>query len=118
LRNTSCDKLVSDSFARVRRVISPALTYSHHCINKYSAFILIFGEFFKSAENPCRKRFDINPETSRRYISGTVRYIATILATDVPRVTVYFLYFLTDFCFESLFLGNFLAAFRDIFERE
>jgi hypothetical protein len=39
---------------------------------------LIFGDFVKSAGNPCRKRFDINPETSNRHISGTVTDIATI----------------------------------------
>jgi hypothetical protein len=39
--NTSCDKLFFDSFVRVGRVIKPALTYSHHCINK-SAHLAYF----------------------------------------------------------------------------
>jgi hypothetical protein len=79
---------------------------------------LIFGEFVKSAENPCRKRFDINPETSSRHISGTVTDIATILQSGVPRATVYFP---ADFYFESfngLFLANFLRLFATFFERE
>jgi hypothetical protein len=49
-----------------------------------------FGKFEKSAENPCRKRFDINPETSSRHTSGTVTDIATIFQTGVSRATVNF----------------------------
>jgi hypothetical protein len=77
---------------------------------------LIFGEFVKSAENPCRKRFDINPETSSRHISGTITDIATILQTGVPRATVYFS---VDFYFQSFngLFGEFFAAFRDFLER-
>jgi hypothetical protein len=68
---------------------------------------LIFGEFVKRAENPCRKRFDVNSETSSRHISGTVADIATTLQTGVPRATVYFP---ADFHFQS-FNGLFLAIF-------
>jgi hypothetical protein len=77
---------------------------------------LIFCEFVKSTENPCRKRFDINPETSSRHMSGTVTYIATILQTGVPRATVYFS---VDFYFQSFngLFGEFFTAFRDFLER-
>jgi hypothetical protein len=70
---------------------------------------LIFGKFEKSAENPCRKRFDINTETSSRHISGTVTDIATIFQTGVPRATIYFPD--TNFYFDS-FNGLFWRIFR------
>jgi hypothetical protein len=76
---------------------------------------LIFYEFVKSAENPCRKRFDINPETSSRHISRTVTDIAAILQTGVLRATVYFS---ADLYFSKLqrpIFGEFFAAFRDFF---
>jgi hypothetical protein len=78
---------------------------------------LIFGEFVKSAENPCRKRFDINPETSSRHISGTVTDIATILQLGVPRVTVYFPAEFNFQSFNGLFLANILRLFAIFFER-
>jgi hypothetical protein len=55
----------------------------------------IFGELVKiSAENPCWKWFDMNPETSSRHVLGTVTDIETretnsllktILQSGVPR---------------------------------
>jgi hypothetical protein len=48
---------------------------------------LIFDEFVKSAGNPCQKRFDKNPETSSRHISGMVTGIATILQSCIPRAS-------------------------------
>jgi hypothetical protein len=78
---------------------------------------LIFVEFLKSGENPCRKRFEINPETSSRHISATVTDIATILQPGVSRATVYFP---ADFYFQSfsgLFLANFLRLFATFFGR-
>jgi hypothetical protein len=58
--------------------------------------------------------FQIDPETSKGHISGTVRYIATKPQTDVRCVTVCLP---ADFgvdWFESFF-GEFLTGFRDFF---
>jgi hypothetical protein len=78
---------------------------------------LIFGEYVKSAENPCRKQFDINPETSGRHISGIITDIATIRQKQIFRAPQSTSLSISIFKVSTVFSGQFFAAFRDFLER-
>jgi hypothetical protein len=78
---------------------------------------LIFGEFVKSAENPCRKRFEINPETSGRHISGTITDIATAYFNQVFRASQSTSLPLSILKASTAYFWRISAAFRDIFRK-
>jgi hypothetical protein len=61
-----------------------------------------------------RIRFETDPETTSRHISGTVRDIATKLQTGIPNVTVYLLAISVSIAsINGLFFGELFTGFCD-----